>query len=122
MVTKLKDNLTYIMYIRKKMKEKMPEWEEKGVAYEGQINNNFQLDFKYLDNNVSFVKDRGLLELRIYYQNELVLLGYLLYNFILKKIPDQDPRWRLSLCTELIDYYIDFLKCYYERDEFGKLE
>ena len=108
MVTKLKDNLTYIMYIRKEMKEEMPEWEEDGNAYEGQINNNFQIDFKYLDNNISFVKDRGLLELRFYKEDNPIDLSCM-YDSILEHIPNQDPKWRLSLCTELIDYYIDSL-------------
>jgi hypothetical protein len=46
MVTKRKDNLSYIKYIRKEMKVNFPEWIESGdAAYDKQINNNFQVDF-----------------------------------------------------------------------------
>jgi len=117
MVTKLKDNLQYIVYIRKKIQENFLEWEENSVAYEGQPNNNFGISFKKDLNKIQFIKDRGQLELNLYYQNEFVRLDNDFYNSILEHIPEQDPKWRLSICTELIDFYIDFLKCYYERKE-----
>ncbi len=111
MVTKRKDNLSYIKYIRKEMKVNFPEWIESGdAAYDKQINNNFQVDFEYKKNKISFVKDRGLLEIRVFIDNKQVGLGHSMYDLILNYIPDQDPKWRLSLCVELIDYYIDFLK------------
>jgi hypothetical protein len=121
MVTKLKDNLSYIKYIREKVKESFPDWNELGEAvYEGQINNNFQINFigniqGYIDSvyKISFVNDRGILELRIYDKEERVALGYLLYNLILEKIPSQDTKWRTSLCIELIDFYIYFLRKYF---------
>ncbi len=116
MVNKLKGNLGYLNYIRKKMKADFPDWKESGkAAYENQPNNNFQIDFEYKKNKISFVKDRGLLEIRIYKDNIQVGLGHSMYNSILDYIPDQDPKWRLSLCVELIDYYIDFLKNYFEK-------
>jgi hypothetical protein len=122
MVTKLKDNLDYVNYIRKRMKEVNPEFKEFGkTVCEGQVNNNFQIDFMghiqgYLDSNylVSFVKDRGLLELRIYHENIPVQLGLILYNGIIEKIPYQDKKWRLAICTELIEFYTDFLKSYFK--------
>lgn len=121
MVTKLKDNLSYIKYIREKVKENFPDWiEYEEAVYEGQINNNFQISYigniqGYIDSiyKISFVNDRGILELRIYDKEELVALGYLLYNLILEKIPSQDSNWRTSLCKELIDFYIDFLQKYF---------
>ncbi|MFN6944821.1 MAG: hypothetical protein ACK4ND_07715 [Cytophagaceae bacterium] len=116
MVTKLKDNLSYIKYIQKKMKERFFEWKQYEEVAQGQINDNFRISYignikGYNDSQyrVSFVKDRGLLELKIYYKDEPVHFGFLLFNGIIKNIPDQDPKWRLTLCTELIDYYIDFL-------------
>ncbi len=39
MVTRLKDNKNYLEYIRKKMADNLPDWKEKGAAYEGEINN-----------------------------------------------------------------------------------
>nr|WP_315152093.1 hypothetical protein [uncultured Flavobacterium sp.] len=124
MVTKLKNNLSYIKYIRKGIQENFHSWEEYGVAvYENQLNNNFQIDYSafiqgYADSvyKISFVNDRGLLELRMYNKrDEQIDLGYLVYNSILAFIPDQDPKWRLTLCTELIDFYIDFLKNYFNK-------
>lgn len=113
MVNKLKDNKDYIEYIRKKMKDFFPEWkEDENTVYEGQPNNNFGVSFKSDLYKAQFIKDRGLLELNIYYNNEPIPLGYLLYNLILEKIPFQDSKWRTSLCTELIDFYIDFLQKY----------
>lgn len=113
MVTKLKDNKEYIEYIRNKMKVFSAEWKEDGEpVYEGEPNNNFGISFKSELYKVQFIKDRGLLELRIYYNNEIIPLGYLLYNSILEKIPLQDSKWRTSLCIELIDFYIDFLRKY----------
>lgn len=124
MVTKLKDNLSYVEYIRKQMKENISQCKEHGESvYEGQTNNNFQIDFVgniqgYIDSTykVSFVKDRGLLELRIYHKDEPVYLGFLLYNGIMEKIPEQDKNWRLTICKELIDYYVAFLKSYFEKN------
>lgn len=124
MVTKLKNNLSYIKYIRKGIQENFHSWEEYGVeVYENQLNNNFQIDYSasiqgYADSvyKISFVNDRGLLELRMYNKrDEQIDLGYLVYNSILAFIPDQDPKWRLTLCTELIDFYIDFLKNYFNK-------
>lgn len=124
MVTKLKDNSSYIKYIQNKIKESFPDWKEYGEAvYEGQINNNFGISYigkiiGYSDSiyKVSFVKDRGLLELRVYKGENPIGFGYLIYNSILEYIPDQDPKWRTSLCTELIDYYIKFLNLYFKKE------
>jgi len=121
MVTKLKDNISYIKYIREKVEENFPEWNEYGGAvYKNQINNNFQVDYigsiiGYTDSvyKVSFIKDRGLLELKLYYQNNPVFLGYLISNGIIENISDQDKKWSLSICVELIDYYIEFLKFFF---------
>jgi hypothetical protein len=123
MVTKLKDNKEYIEYIRKRMYESIPDCKQSGEpTYEGQMHNNFQYNFQgnfenYIDSpyKISFVNDRGLLELRIYDKGEQVNLGYLLYNLILENIPYQDSKWRTSLCVELIDFYVDFLKKYCTR-------
>lgn len=113
MVNKLKDNKDYIEYIRKKMKDFFTEWkEDENTVYEAQPNNNFGISFKSDLYKVQFIKDRGLLELNIYYNSEPVPLGYLLYNLILEKKSFQDSKWRTSLCTELIDFYIDFLQKY----------
>lgn len=122
MVNKLKDNISYIKYIREKIKECFPDWKECGdTVYEGQINNNFQI--KYIGNikgfvdsiyTVSFVKEREILELRVEDRNNNpVGLGYLVYNFILEKMPNQDLKWGFPLCTELIDFYIHFLQKYF---------
>lgn len=113
MVTKLKDNSGYIKYIRKKMKLSLPTWKEVGVNYENQIHNNFQIDFEFLENRVSFVKDRELLELRMFSGEKPIRLGYLLYNSILDFVPEQDQKWRTTVCVELVDYYINFLKSFY---------
>lgn len=107
------------------MNERFPNWKEYGEAvYEDQINNNFQIDYigniqGYSDSvyKVSYVKDRGLLELKMYHKDEPLHLGFLVYNGINKSIPDQDPKWSLTICTELIDYYIEFLKSYFEKNE-----
>ena len=124
MVTRLKDNLEYIKYIRNNLKESFPEWEEYGeTRFTNEVNNNFQISFianvfGFTDSTykVSFVKDRGLLELDIYDKNgSLINLGYLLYNGIIKQIPNQDGKWVLSLCTELIDFYINFLDSFYTK-------
>jgi hypothetical protein len=114
MVTKLSDNKDYIEYIRKRMKDFFPEWkEESGTVYEKQPNNNFIISFKSDLYKVKFLKDRGLLEFYLFYDNTPVPFGYLLYNLIIEKIPFQDSKWRLSLCVELIDFYIFFLQKYY---------
>lgn len=124
MVTKLKDNFSYIKYIRNKIMESFPEWKEYGEAvYEDQINNNFEIiylsnirgysDSKY---KISFIKDRGLLLLRIYDKNNAAIdLGYILYNSVIINIPDQNKKWPLELNIELIDYYINFLKLYFTK-------
>ncbi len=113
MVTKLEENKDYIEYIRKKMKDVFSEWEEEdNTVYEEQPNNNFAISFKNDLYKVRFIKDRGLLEFSLYYNNERIPLGYLLYNLIIDKIPFQDSKWRLSLCIELIDFYIYFLQKY----------
>jgi hypothetical protein len=111
MVTRLENNFEYIVYIREKMKENLPEWKENSNAYEGQPNSNFFITFQKNEYRVSFTKDRGCLEVSIYYNDELVRFRFAdnPYNFILKYIPEQDPNWQTSLCTELIDYYIDYL-------------
>lgn len=110
MVTKLKDNISYIRYIRKQMSKSLPEWKEDNVAYEGQPNNNFVISYKKDLYEIKLVKDRGLLELNIYNNEEPIRISTTLYNSILDNIPDQNPSWRLSLCVELIDYYINYLK------------
>ncbi|HEX3009609.1 MAG TPA: hypothetical protein VHO90_18540 [Bacteroidales bacterium] len=90
------------------------DWkEDETTVYEGQANNNFGISFKNDSYEVQFIKDRGLLELKIYYKNELVPLGYLLYNSILEKNPSQDSKWRTRLCVELIDFYLYFLQKYF---------
>lgn len=99
------------------MKKVLPEWKEDGVVYEGQINNNFQIDFKLFDCKISFIKDRGILQVGYYKLNNYVSIGNIIYDSILKMIPDQNPNWRLSICTELIDYYINFLKQYFDDNE-----
>lgn len=125
MVTKLKDNLSYIKYIQKSIKKIFPTWKECGEAvYEGQINDNFGISYfgnisGYSNSihKVSFVKDRGQLELRIEdKKSNPVALGYLLFNYVLEKIPNQDLRWGPPLSTELIDCYIDFLKLFFEKN------
>ena len=126
MVTKLKDNISYIKYIQKSIKESFPDWKEYGeIVYEGQIHDNFGISYignikGYPDSiyKISFVKDRGLLELKIYDKNvNTADLGFLIYNGVSKYVPGQDKKWRLTLCTELIDYYIIFLKSYFEKNE-----
>ena len=113
MVTKFDDNKMYIDYIRKKMKYSFSEWEEDlNTAYEGQPNNNFGISFKSDLYKVQFIKDRELIEFNLYYNDEPVPFGYLLYNLILEKIPFQDLKWRTGLCIELIDFYISFLEKY----------
>ncbi len=123
MVTKLKDDFEYIKYIKVKIKREFPQWKEyDNLVFEEQINNNFEISFigyidGYSDSNyiISFIKDRGLLELKIYdKKGKLLTLGYLLYNGIIEYIPEQDIKWRLTLCTELIDYYIYFLKRFFK--------
>jgi len=124
MVKKLKNNHSYIKYIENKIKGKFPEWKQYSEAvYKGQINNNFQIDYignirGYTDSvyKISFVKDRDMLELRIYYQSTPVHLGHLISNGIIKNIPDQDKKWLLSICVELIDYYIEFLELFFEKN------
>lgn len=124
MVTKLKSNLSYIKYIRNKVKDSFPDWkEENDTVYEDQINNNFGISYLgnidgYSDSlyKVLFVKDRGLLELRIYSkEGYLIDLGYLIYNGIMSNIPSQNKKWPLELSCELIDYYMDFLKLFFKR-------
>lgn len=124
MVKKLKNNHSYIKYIENKIKEKFPEWKQSREAvYNDKINNNFQIDYignirGYTDSvyEISFVKDRDMLELRIYYQSTPVHLGHLISNGIIKNIPDQDKKWLLSICVELIDYYIEFLELFFEKN------
>ncbi len=113
MVVKLKNNLEYVTYIRESVNKQFCSWDELSVKYEGEINNNFQITFTFLDDRISFVKDRECLELVIYNDDNLVPLGYLLYNLVRIYIPSQDEKWRLSICVELIDCYIYFLKLYY---------
>lgn len=118
MVNKLEKNQDYIEYIRSKMKDVFSDWEEEGNAvYEAQPNNNFAISFKNDLYRVRFISDRGLLEFYLYYNHERIPLGYLLYNLIIEKIPSQDSNWRLSLCTELIDFYIYFLQKFVCRDQ-----
>lgn len=116
MVKKLKDNIGYITYIRGEMKKSFPDWHEMDAVYENQPNNNFQISFVKDLNKIHFTKDRGLLELSLFYDNNQIQLGYLIYNSILKSIPEQDSKWRLTLCTELIDYYVTFIKKYFIRN------
>ncbi len=92
------------------MNENLPEWREDDAGYEGLPNNSFQIDFKLLDNKAQFIYDRGDLFMNIYNLDGLINKGEGFYNSIIEHIPSQDPKWRLTLCTELIDYYIDFLK------------
>ena len=120
MVTKLKDNREYILYILQKMNVFFEEWEEiSNTNNQLEFNNNFQISFigsvkGYSESiyKVSFVKDRELLELRLYYNNEIIPFGYLLYNLIIEEIPSQDSKWRTNICEELIDFYISFLQKY----------
>lgn len=116
MVKTLKNNLDYIKYIRQRMNEIFPEWEEINVEYKVQANDNFGIYFKKDLYKVQLLKDRGLLECKIYFNEEPIRLGYLLYNSILDYIPEQNPKWRLSICIELIDFYVEFLKRYFFRD------
>jgi hypothetical protein len=117
MVTKLKDNLEYIKYIRKKIKGKFIGLEECGeTAFEDQIHNNFSISFKKEIYRIQFVKDRGLLELRIFRDNSLVDKGRDFYDSILENVPDQDKKWRLSICIELIDYYVVFLTQFLKKE------
>lgn len=126
MVTKLKDNTRYKKYIREKMKEYFPDWKEyENEVFERQPNDNFQITYSgniqgFIDSiyKISFANDRGLLELRIYHNEEQVDFGYLVYNSISEKIPSQDLKWRTSLCVELIDFYIHFLQKYFNKDRF----
>jgi len=113
MVTKLKNNLEYIKYIRKKMNENLPEWNEDTADYEGQPNNNFGISFVKNSYKFQLIKDRGLLEFNLYIKGKGVYIDNL-YNSILEEIPEQNAKWRLSLCVELIDFYIVFLKKYYD--------
>ena len=117
MVTKLKNNSEYLEYIRNGMKENFSNWKESTASCLGEPNNNFQISFVKELYKIEFIKDKGLLESNIYFNNELIRLGYLRYNEILEKIPIQENRWRLSVCTELIDFYLDFLKSYFFRKE-----
>lgn len=96
------------------MGKNLAEWQEEDVAYEGQPNNNFVISYRKGLYKIKFVKDRGLLELNIYKNEEPIKISSSLYNSILVNIPDQNPSWRLSLCVELIDYYINYLKNHYE--------
>ena len=117
MVTKLKDNHSYINYIRKKMDKNFPEWEENSVAYENQPNNNFGITFKLADSKIQFIKDRGQLELIFNNKYEIINFGNIINISILDKIPEQNPNWLTSICTELIDYYIDSLKLHFEKED-----
>lgn len=125
MVNKLKDNLSYIKYIREKMKEYFPDWKDcEEAVYEDQINNNFQINYigniqGYIDSvyKISFINDRGALELRIYNKEKQVDFGYLIYNLISEKIPFQNSKWRTSLCVELIDFYVYFLQKYFTKSK-----
>ena len=56
-------------------------------------------------------------ELRAYYNEQYINISNEVYDSILKKIPEQNPNWLLSLCVELIDYYIDLLKEYYKGND-----
>lgn len=117
MVTRLKNNTEYTEYIRKGMNDNFSDWNELTLSYLGELNNNFQISFEKAFYKIEFIKDKGLLECNIYFNNELIRLGYLHYNTIFKKIPSQDSTCRLSICTELIDYYVDFVKNYFLRIE-----
>ena len=117
MVTKLKDRRSYIKYIRKMIKEVFPAWEETESAYEELPNNRFYINFKYLNNKIIFVSERADLFLDIYDFDNLINKGDNFYDLILENIPGQDSRWRLSLCTELIDYYIEYLKVYFKNKD-----
>lgn len=119
MVTKLENNIKYIDYIRKEMKHYFSDWvEDLNTVYEGQPNNNFGISFKSDLYKVQFVKDRGLLEFKLFYNEEPIPFGYLLYNLIHEKMPNQDSKWRTELCVELIDFYISFLEKYCNKIKF----
>jgi len=115
MVTKLENNSEYLQYISKAMINKFSEWSESNVSYLIEPNNNFQISFVKDEYNIEFIKDKGLLEFKLYFKNEPIRLGYFHYNEILQKIPEQDKKWRFSICTELIDYYMSFIEKYFIR-------
>jgi len=113
MVTTLKNNIEYIQCIRNKIKDKFPMWNELKVIYEGQPNNNFIISFNYELYTIDFIKDRGDLELNIYYDSKLIDLHESVYLPLSKS----GIKWPLTICIEIIDYYIDFLKDFFERKE-----
>lgn len=99
------------------MNDNFSDWKESTLSYLNEPNNNFQISFVKELYMIEFIKNRGLLECNIYINHELIRLGYLHYNSIFKIIPAQDKAWRLSVCTELIDYYVDFVENYFLRIE-----
>ncbi len=96
------------------MTEFLPDWTEDKAAYEGQPNNNFGISFKKDDFKIQFIKDRSLLEISIFEKDESVKLNDL-FSRIIEFIPDQDSQWRLAICVELIDYYMEFLRKRYSK-------
>ena len=101
MVKKLKDNIGYITYIRGEMKKSFPDWHEMDAVYENQPNNNFQISFVKDLNKIHFTKDRGLLELSLYYDNNQIQLGYLIYNSI--NILSEIRKYQISrICDPMV--------------------
>ncbi|MBP5318938.1 MAG: hypothetical protein J6Y77_06020 [Paludibacteraceae bacterium] len=107
----MKDSKEYVEYIKKSVKTTFPKWKELFSGNED-ANGRFGVIYVYNKIEIEFVQDRGGLELVLSKNNKEPI------NFswedikqgILKEIPDQDHKWFCSTCTELIDFYINFLK------------
>jgi hypothetical protein len=112
MVTKLKSNEEYILYVRKKITENLPKWKELTAKFEGQPNNNFVISFRKETDKVEFIKDRGLLEMKIYLDDKMIDTNEL-YGLIGENVVGQSPNWPLSICKELIDFYVSYLRNHY---------
>jgi hypothetical protein len=105
-MVRLKNNEEYIGYIRMKMHSTIRDMVEIDTVYEGEPNNNFQIDFYHLDDRISIIKDRGYLGLEIKRNSKNIEI-----NFLDERINN------MYLSVESIDYYIDFLKRFYEDKE-----
>lgn len=113
MVKKFKTKLECALYIKGKVKEIFPLWQEILFEYENLPNGIMEIDYSYNSIVVQFQQDRGCLDFSVYknhkqpsnlsWENDI-------HQKIIKTIPYIDPEWYCTPCYELVDFYINFLK------------
>ena|SRR6218665_85179 len=99
------ENKDYIEYIKKTIELTFKDIQLNDIKDKNQPNNNFTISYKFKDDVIRFVKDRGYIESEIYSNG----VYYSLFRL--------DKRLKnLELTFYNIDKIIDFLKLYYSNN------